>query len=188
MDLKDLDVSRITELGAGSRRWVATGKHLCGAATDYALRACFGSAAALPSDTGGASVAAPAAAAAEKHSIGALENDAMSGDAAGANKLRKTHEAQSCGSGGGAAALAALSPAAETLSEAAALAAAGRGTAPGLAGAAIATCCHDRCGWTAYVGKRLFRQLDLSPADFELISWMTGAAAAFIQGFCLALK
>jgi hypothetical protein len=32
-----------------------------------------------------------------------------------------------------------------------------------------------RCGWRAYVGKRLFTQLGFTPHEFELVCWMTGA-------------
>jgi hypothetical protein len=97
-------------------RWVAIGKHLCGAATDYTLRACMlqGAAPLTGQD------AAPAA------------------DA------------------GAAAAAAAV------------------GRHPGLLGMAIAPCCHHRCSWRAFVAKPQLRALGFSPAEFELISWMTG--------------
>ena len=46
----------------------------------------------------------------------------------------------------------------------------------GVQGFAVATCCHHRCSWQHYVGKPLFKRLGFSPDEFEVISWMTGAA------------
>lgn len=39
LDLKDFDLSRLPEI-QGDVPWVAIGKHMCGASTDYALTAC----------------------------------------------------------------------------------------------------------------------------------------------------
>eukprot|EP00803_Ostreobium_quekettii_P008942 evm.model.scf_153.7 EVM.evm.TU.scf_153.7 scf_153:76933-82022(-) len=39
-NIRDLDVCRIPQLREENRPWVACGKHLCGAATDFTLRAC----------------------------------------------------------------------------------------------------------------------------------------------------
>ena len=50
------------------------------------------------------------------------------------------------------------------------------GSKKGLVGLAIAPCCHHRCGWKAYVGKRSMIRWGFSPQEFELISWMTGWA------------
>lgn len=44
-----------------------------------------------------------------------------------------------------------------------------------LAGICIAPCCHFRCSWRAYVGKKTMLELGFSPRDFEIISWMASA-------------
>ena len=43
-------------------------------------------------------------------------------------------------------------------------------------GLCIATCCHHRCTWQAYVGKKQLQALGFTPQEFQLISWMTGWA------------
>ncbi|UPR01316.1 tRNA:m(4)X modification enzyme TRM13 [Chloropicon primus] len=40
----------------------------------------------------------------------------------------------------------------------------------------IASCCHHKCTWRAFVAKEVFEDLGLTAQDFQLISWMTGWA------------
>ena len=40
VDIKDFDPSALRQLKEEGRSWVAVGKHLCGAATDFTLRCC----------------------------------------------------------------------------------------------------------------------------------------------------
>jgi tRNA:m4X modification enzyme len=138
-------------------RWIALGKHLCGAATDYAIRACISaerSAGLLPSSGagdgqgGGGSSAASGASGSGRASPSPVAegNAGASGSAAGDG-------AAAFRDGGGG----------------------GGGSGAGFRGLAIATCCHHRCGWRAYVNKPLMRQHGLGPQDFELVAWMTGA-------------
>lgn len=39
-DIQDFDVAQVAGLEGGAAPWVAFGKHLCGAATDFTLRSC----------------------------------------------------------------------------------------------------------------------------------------------------
>ncbi|KAG2451847.1 hypothetical protein HYH02_003623 [Chlamydomonas schloesseri] len=126
--------------------WVAVAKHLCGAATDYGLRACL-----LPHDE-------PA----RRRRNGSVNPPSSS---------------SSSSSNGAAQGLGGSQPqtgpsAAHPQPQAQAL----QHPHPPLRGLAIAPCCHHRCGWRAYTGKRLFRRLGFSPTEFELVSWMTGWA------------
>lgn len=100
--------------------WAITGKHLCGAATDYTLRAML--AAAKPST--------PPAPANTEHEPAVTTHVVDQG----------SHTRQWCWRGGG-----------------------------------LAPCCHHRCSWRAYVGKDIMRQAGISPAEFEIIAWLTGA-------------
>ena len=43
MDIKDFQPAGVDALNGSESRWVATGKHLCGAATDFTLRCCASS-------------------------------------------------------------------------------------------------------------------------------------------------
>lgn len=49
---------------------------------------------------------------------------------------------------------------------------------PTLLGLGIATCCHHRCEWAAYVGKAFFEAQGWGEEEFALLSWMTGWAAS----------
>ena len=40
----------------------------------------------------------------------------------------------------------------------------------------IATCCHHRCTWRAFVAREIFLSLGFSAHEFQLVSWMTGWA------------
>ncbi|GAX76544.1 hypothetical protein CEUSTIGMA_g3990.t1 [Chlamydomonas eustigma] len=97
--------------------WVCVGKHLCGAATDYALRACFKG---RPYGLKGVG-----------NKGNETETELHHCEGVAANKMH---------------------------------------------GLAVAPCCHHRCGWRAYTGKALFRDLGFSPEEFEVLSWMTGWA------------
>ena len=98
--------------------WVAFGKHLCGAATDMALRAC----------------------------LKARRREGEGGGGGGGD-----------GDGGGSDDR-------------------GGGSGFALRGLAIATCCHHRCGWRAYAGRRQLAALGIGAADFEALVWATGWA------------
>ena len=49
-------------------------------------------------------------------------------------------------------------------------------------GFAIATCCHHRCNYNEYVGKEILKDLGFSPYDSELICWMSGWAHCHHDG------
>lgn len=48
-------------------------------------------------------------------------------------------------------------------------------TRPECRGVCLATCCHFRCTWKAYVGKRDMHALGLGQREFELMAMMAGA-------------
>lgn len=118
LDIRDFLPSGLPQLRSGQEPWVATGKHLCGVAADFALRCCV------------------------QHGAAAQDGDA---DAAENVADSRTSEAN-------------LLPSATR----------------SLCGLAFATCCHHRCIWEDYVGQRAMRDLDFSPEEFEIVSWMTG--------------
>ena len=132
-------------------RWVALGKHLCGAATDLTLRCCARHCArALDSDEGVDPASRPS-----------LRPHVSGTEAHCAARLAPAH---------GVAAASGTSPAGNP----------GGGlhgsTAPttggGMLGLAVATCCHHRCTWPDFVGKPLFLSLGFTPAEFEVICYM----------------
>lgn len=43
-------------------------------------------------------------------------------------------------------------------------------------GVVMASCCHHRCNWTSYVGQTFFDQLGFGPVDFHLITLMSSWA------------
>eukprot|EP00887_Chlorella_sp_A99_P005730 scaffold1.g5730.t1 len=144
-DLKDFWPGGVREL-AGGAPWVALGKHLCGAATDHALRCC------------GAALAGGRAPRRERQ-----EPQERRQQAPAAQERQERQQQQQGGESGqrrGGEGERAAPPAGEA----------------GLRGLAIATCCHHRCSWQHYVGQPLFRALGFSPEEFELVSWMTGWA------------
>ncbi|KAG2488324.1 hypothetical protein HYH03_013174 [Edaphochlamys debaryana] len=153
---------------AGAVKWVAVAKHLCGAATDYGLRACL-----LPHDakqraaaaaSASPSASAPAGDGAAAAGAGGINGESTAGAAAVGRKRRR----RSGGPGVAADGAAEAAPASGD--------GGGAGPSPALLGLAIAPCCHHRCGWRAYTGKGLFRRLGLTAEEFELSSWMTGWA------------
>jgi hypothetical protein len=129
--------------------WVATGKHLCGAATDFALRACY-NAITLRLPPG------------SKPSSCSSDNS----------------ELQECQQ---QAAAAVEQPAGSSSSS---LDAVMQPEQYPLQGLAVATCCHHRCGWAAFVGKQQLAEHELgSREDFETIAWCT--SECFCQCTCV---
>ncbi|PAA73294.1 hypothetical protein BOX15_Mlig000275g1, partial [Macrostomum lignano] len=113
------------DVRAASRCGVtALGKHLCGAATDLALRCLAG-----------------------------LDSDAEDGNSR-SHGCSDSKRARIAGQ----------------------LAEADRSTGVGPVGGVIALCCHQRCLWSAYVGKRRMASLGIGPEDFHAISRMAGWA------------
>ena len=171
--------------------WVATGKHLCGAATDFTLRCCAASMQnkssrlCQPTHLTDSGMVQPAAAdtmqsthstadhAAEHCSDGTSQKPgAMCAQPATAASDRGSEDVcssgfEQCGPHGAGHPADCSNGHAHSLLEA------------GVQGLAVATCCHHRCSWQHFVGKPLFRQLGFSPDDFELISWMTGVTSTF---------
>uniref|UniRef100_A0A1I8IH77 tRNA:m(4)X modification enzyme TRM13 n=2 Tax=Macrostomum lignano TaxID=282301 RepID=A0A1I8IH77_9PLAT len=113
------------DVRAASRCGVtALGKHLCGAATDLALRCLAG-----------------------------LDADAEDNNS-GSHGCSDSKRARIAGQ----------------------LAEADRSAGVGPVGGVIALCCHHRCLWSAYVGKRRMASLGIGPEDFHAISRMAGWA------------
>lgn len=52
-----------------------------------------------------------------------------------------------------------------------------------LAGVVLAPCCHHRCSWTAYVGKRFFQENNLTSSQFHLMSSMCSWATCSWKGW-----
>ena len=51
--------------------------------------------------------------------------------------------------------------------------------APGVHGAAIATCCHHRCSWDDYVARNFFEARGFDRHEFELLMHWTGWVSSF---------
>ena len=51
-------------------------------------------------------------------------------------------------------------------------------------GVCLATCCHFRCTWKAYVGKRALIELGFGQRDFDLLSMMAGALPQLQRSRC----
>ena len=143
--------------GAPTRPWVALGKHLCGAATDLTLRCCA------------------------RHCARADPEQGLQPASCLSSGLHVVRTGVHCAAGaaaahGGLAAASSRSPAGKS-----------PGGDPdgrpvdnpgrGLMGLAVATCCHHRCTWRDFVGKRLVLSLGFSPAEFEIISYMCAWAS-----------
>ena len=111
VDIKDLDVAGVGVVDG--RDVVCTGKHLCGGATDLALRSVFGRRS--TSDGSGSG----------------------SGDGGGFGGTKITFTTK---------------------------------------GVAIATCCHHRCDWRAYVNKAFVKRLGFTSAEFALLAKMSSWA------------
>lgn len=186
VDIKDFQPAGVDGLNGGQAPWVATGKHLCGAATDFTLR-CVASSmhatgshlhqakttepqTAQPSAVDGAQSPAIIAVDTDQSSeyISDLPNAPCHGSIAMKLDRDRTDACSSdsaqFGSDVAEDAKSCCSRGAHT------------GDGAGVQGFAVATCCHHRCSWQHYVGKPLFQQLGFSPDEFEIISWMTGWA------------
>ena len=207
VDIKDFQPAGVQGLSKGRKPWVTTGKHLCGAATDFTLRCCVSSmqharsnlqqspqqesalslvsrpsaperartASSTPgnsrNDHGGSHmqsaeqpkrVSMP-----EKQHLMSAEQGSSRVEAAGMAATQGTDGCSSDAPSGDAAEddMGCRSTHDQVSRQA------------GVQGFAVATCCHHRCSWQHYVGKPLFRHLELTPDEFEIISWMTGAVA-----------
>lgn len=117
------------------RRTLLVAKHLCGAATDFALRSY-------------------AAALVGQEEMARLAGDCLRGSSDVCDWPSRAPEASSLGGAG-----AGSHPA--TLPGSAAAAGPARHGGTGLAGfggVGLVTCCHHRCDWQPYVGKRFFRE------------------------------
>ena len=143
-------------LDPAARPWVALGKHLCGAATDLTLRCCA------------------------RHCARALDpNQGI--DPASYPSLRphvpepEAHWAARLAAAPGSAADSGSSPAGNPGGGFCERPATFPGT--GLLGLAVATCCHHRCTWRDFVGKRLFLSLGFTPAEFEVVCYMCAWAS-----------
>ncbi|GAB4817542.1 hypothetical protein N2152v2_004588 [Parachlorella kessleri] len=158
-DIADFDAAGVECLRGGREPWVAIGKHLCGAATDFTLRCC-----ARESRRRGAGVATEQA---QRGCAGG--GAAPSPTAAGVPGQRAAVPAAAAGSSEAAAAATEECHPAERDGRSGECGA-------GLQGLAVATCCHHRCSWRHYVGQEVLRGAGFSPEDFELLSWMTGWA------------
>ena len=205
-DIKDFRPAGVEGLSKGQKPWVALGKHLCGAATDFTLRCCASSmqhssshlqqqqrpslsqrpqpstpegipsANSTPADShndlGNSQIQtaeqAQRVALAEKQHLVSAEEGSSRVEAAG---MAATTGTEDCSSDP------LRNDAAEDSVSCHGRDGQGLGEA-GVQGFAVATCCHHRCSWQHYVGKPLFRRLEFSPDEFEIISWMTGAVIA----------
>ena len=161
-------------LGPGAP-WVAHGKHLCGAATDFALRCCSRAVATGSGARPWSPVRSPRPGVAGRAQAAASER--ASATAAGETPDRH-RLAKLLGDGPSAcpaAQSAELQVPPETVADTSLpLLEPGR-----LQGLAIAVCCHHRCTWRHYVGKPMFERLGFSPEEFEVVSWMTGEYLGF---------
>ena len=136
--------------GPSARPWVALGKHLCGAATDLTLRCCARHCACADPDEGLDPASRPSsrphAPETEAHCAARL----AAADRVAADSSTSPAGSRAGGLRGGTAAT----------------------TGGGMLGLAVATCCHHRCTWRDFVGKRLFLSLGFTPADFEVVCYM----------------
>ena len=195
VDIKDFQPAGVDGLNGGQAPWVATGKHLCGAATDFTLR-CVASSmhatgshlhqakttepqTAQPSAVDGAQSPAIIAVDTDQSSeyISDLPNAPCHGSIAMKLDRDRTDACSSdsaqFGSDVAEDAKSCCSRGAHT------------GDGAGVQGFAVATCCHHRCSWQHYVGKPLFQQLGFSPDEFEIISWMTGMSLVLLATLLL---
>jgi hypothetical protein len=142
---------------ATSPSFVGIGKHLCGAASDFALRALVEQGC-RPSDASGSAAAARTPAATDGGATGGCvggncaEGDHSHGNGTSQAKGKDTGKSVAAVDGGEF-----------------------QGSRGCLEGVCIATCCHHRCTWQAYVGKYTMRQLGFDQREFEMLSWMAGA-------------
>ncbi len=152
----------------GLKPWVAFGKHLCGAAADLALRC------AARHGAGPASQACAPADGGPAWDARAGGCTAPADQPAGARAAGDS-AATRCAAAGGAPPPA--GPAAGARAAEGGARAGGSAAGGGLLGLAVATCCHHRCMWRDYVGKRFLLRAGFSPEEFEIVSWMCGWCA-----------
>ena len=175
LDIKDFEPAGLACLGSG-QPWVCLGKHLCGAATDFALL-CMARCAVSPAE---ASSEASQTQQDLKASLNGQDQHSINTHQACTEEHKGHCQAQPRGSFG-------CQPQKESLQnglcqqtvsfeqdQAVALGKA-EATKSGLQGFGIATCCHHRCSWEHYVGRKFFQEHGMAEADFQLVSWMTGA-------------
>ena len=206
VDIKDFQPAGVQGLSKGWRPWVATGKHLCGAATDFTLRCCVismqharnhlqQSPQQKPARSQLSRPSAPERAHSASSMPGNNRNDHGGSHMQSAEQPKrvwmpeKQHlmsAEQGC-SREGAAGMAATrcmdgcsreDPSGDIAEDD--MGCTSTNEVPqeaGVQGFAVATCCHHRCSWQHYVGKPFFRRLEFTPDEFGVMSWMTGAVA-----------
>ena len=205
VNIKDFQPAGVGGLSKGWKPWVATGKHLCGAATDFTLRCCASSMQHCrshrqqsPQQKPSASQVSQPPAPERAHSTsntpdnsciyhgGSRLQTAEQPKRVSAPEKQQSTSAEHGSSREEAARMAATQGTDGCSSEGPRCDAAEGGVSShgtddqvageaGVQGFAVATCCHHRCSWQHYVGKQLFEHLELTPDEFEIISWMTGA-------------
>lgn len=207
-DIKDFQPAGVESLSNGQKPWVALGKHLCGAATDFTLRCCASSMQQSSSHLQQQRRPSPS-----QHPQPSIPEGVPSGSSTpgnccsdhGNSHMQSAEQAQRVALAEKQHLVSAepASNRAEAAGKAATTGTEGCSSDPlrddaaedgvscrgrddqilgkaGVQGFAVATCCHHRCSWQHYVGKPLFRRLKISPDEFEVISWMTGTVNAAV--------
>lgn len=197
VDIKDFDPAGVPGLDNGAAPWVAIGKHLCGAATDFTLRCCASSLHALDScihptqNLDATAHANPTSHQTSADSPEEHDKDTAQQSSACAtiqssmpSQARPTHDPDSSKQPAAATDSSDVADKKTDAAQARQLQTDKSGdrqvekysgsSRHGIQGLAVATCCHHRCSWQHYVGKPTFRQLGFTPEDFEVMSWMTG--------------
>lgn len=201
-DIKDFQPAAVEGLSKGQKPWVALGKHLCGAATDFTLRCCASSMQHSSSHPQQQQRPSPSQLPQPSTPEGAPAGSSTPGNSHSDHGNRHIQSAQQAQRG----ALAEQQHFVTAEQGSSRAQAAGMAAAPGMEGCssnplrtdaaedgvschgrddqalgeagvkgfAVATCCHHRCSWQHYVGKPLFKRLEFSPDEFEIVSWMTG--------------
>ena len=175
LDIKDFEPAGLGCLGSDSP-WVCLGKHLCGAATDFALL-CMARCAVSPAE---ASSEIPQPQQDSKASPDVRDQHSRDTHQACTEEHHGHCQAEPGGSFGCQSRKGSLQNGLcqqmgkVEPEQAVALREAGASRS-GLQGFGIATCCHHRCSWEHYVGRSFFQEHGMTEADFQLVSWMTGA-------------
>ena len=175
LDIKDFEPAGLACLGS-TQPWVCLGKHLCGAATDFALLCmarCTASPAEASSETSQPQQDSEASAHAQDQDSrithqACTEDHECHCQAEPRGSFKRQSQKGSLQNG---LCQQTVNP---EQNQALALGKAGAARS-GLQGFGIATCCHHRCSWEHYVGRSFFREHGMTEADFQLVSWMTGA-------------
>ena len=174
LDIKDFEPAGLACLGSG-QPWVCLGKHLCGAATDFALL-CMARCAASPAE---ASSEGPQPQLDSEASADAQDQHSRDTHQTCSEEHESRCQAEPQGSFGCQPRKGnmqnGLRQQRDNLEQKQAVAMGEAGKArSGLQGFGIATCCHHRCSWEHYVGRSFFQEHSMTEADFQLVSWMTG--------------